>query len=230
MCGPSAAQQGLQTSQLNFMTQLMSENSTVFGQSQGILGQLNGMFSGILAKGPNQQGMSATEKQVLETQANEGTATNYQQAKQALQETEAARGGGNSYAPGGESNELQAELASAGANSRSQQQQQIEQADYSLGRQNFYNAAGVLGSTAAQLNPTGFANSATGAGSAAGTTANQITQAQMSPWNTAISALGGIASSAVKMSMGPAGMLLPSGGSGIVTTPSSVGMGPYQPQ
>lgn len=212
MCGPTAAQDGVQTSQINFMNQLMGENSAVFGQSQGILGQLNGMFSGILAKGVNQQGFSATEKQNMETQATEGTATNFQQAKQALQETEAARGGGNSYAPGGESNELQAELASARANSRSQQQQQIEQADYATGRSNFYNAAGVLGSTAAQLNPTSFANSATGAGSAASTTANEITQAQMSPWNTAIAALGGVASSAVKMSMGPAGLAIPSGG------------------
>jgi hypothetical protein len=197
MCGPSAAQTTIQQDQINLLQNISNQNSTVFGESQGILNNLNKTFAPILAAGPNQPGFSQPELTSMNTQATEGTAGNYATAQKNLQENQDAEGGGNNFLPSGVNQTQRANLASAGAAEQSQQQQQIVQANYATGRQNFNNAAGVLGQTASTLNPTGTANAAVGAGSAAASTADTIQQQSTSAWTSVLGALGGVASAAV---------------------------------
>ncbi|MCU1305167.1 MAG: hypothetical protein JWQ87_5451 [Candidatus Sulfotelmatobacter sp.] len=193
MCGASSAQVGLQNSQIAFYNQLTSQYSTIFGQSQGILSALTKAFEPILAKGPNQEGFSAAEKTALESQATTGVGENYSKAQAALATQQGAEGGGNSFIPAGAQEQQKAQLAQSAAQLQSSEDLGITQANYAQGRQNYQFAAGELGGVAAQLNPTGFANSATGAGGAASTTANEVSQANNSWMQLVSGAIGSAA-------------------------------------
>jgi hypothetical protein len=195
MCGATGAQTAIQSSQMQFMNQMMSEYGTVFGESQSILNSLSKTFEPILAAGPNQQGFSPAELASLETTATEGVGQNYANAAKALGEKQAAEGGGDAFIPSGAKSQLQEETATSAAQALSAEQEQITQANYATGRQNFYNAAGILGGTASELNPATFANATTNAGSAAGTTANQIAQENNSWMGMVGGVLGGISGS-----------------------------------
>lgn len=205
MCGASDQQTEIQNAQIDFMQTLQSEYSTVFGENQGILKSLTASFEPILAAGPNQQGFSVPELKSLESTAKEGVGQNYAQAAKALGDQQAAAGGGDAFIPSGAKSQLQEEVATGAAGTLSQEQQQITQANYSQGRQNYFNAAGILGQTASTLNPEGMAGQTTGAGSAAGNTANQIAQEN----NSWMGLVGGVLGGAASMFTVPVG-----GGSG----------------
>jgi len=196
MCGPTAAQTNLQSEQADFYQEMTQEYSTVFGEDQGVLSELTKTFEPILAAGPSQEGFSAAEKNNLDSEAIQGTATNYAAAEKALREDQAAEGGGNTFSVAGQDTEQRGELASQAANQESSEEEQITQADYAQGQQNFDTAASALTGVASELNPAGFAGATTGAGSAAGTTADQIAQEQDSEWTPVLSALGGVAGAA----------------------------------
>jgi hypothetical protein len=197
MCGPSAAQNTVQADQINLTNQIMSENSTVFGESQGILQTLNSTYAPILAQGPNQTGFSNAEDTSLNTEATDQTAENFSQAQRTLQENQDAQGGGNNFEPGGEEASEDESLAATAESSQSAEQSQILQANYTQGRQNFNTAAGVLGGVATTLNPVGTASTAVSSGAAAATTANTIAAQSNSIWTSVLGALGGVAGEAV---------------------------------
>jgi hypothetical protein len=184
----------VQADQLALTNQVMAQNSSVFGESQGILNSLNAAYQPILDQGPNQKGFSDAENTSLNTEATEGTAQNYANAQKALNDDTAAEGGGNTFEPSGAAAVNRQALAATAAGSESSEQQQILQANYAQGRANFSNAAGVLGQTASTLNPVGTAGTAVNAGTAA---ANTIASQSNSVWTSVLGALGGIAGSAV---------------------------------
>lgn len=193
MCGATQQQTDISNEQQAFYQQLAQEYSTVFGQTQGITSALTSAFQPILAAGPSQTGFSAGEEQALRTQASEGIATDYAQAQKATAQQLAARGGGDTLLPSSVTANILAQGTNQAAAQRAQAQNQITLQNYQQGYQNWNTAANVLGSTAGLLNPTGYAGQATGAGSAAGTTANQIAQANYAPWGGALGALGSVA-------------------------------------
>jgi hypothetical protein len=197
MCGPSAAQNEVQADQLNLTNQVMSENSTVFGESQGLLQSLNSAFTPILQAGPNQAGFSQAEDTSLNTEATDQTAENFSQAQRTLQENNAAAGGGNTFEPNGVQSSENESLAATAETAQSSEQSQILQADYAQGQANFNTAAGELQQEASTLNPVGTANAATSASSAASNTANTIQSQSNSIWSGVMGALGGVASAAV---------------------------------
>ena len=180
MCGASQQQKDIEASQAAFYDTLTSEYKTLFGQSQGILGELTKSFEPILKAGINQQGFSAGELNNLNSQAVSGTGANYAKAADALSKQQAASGGGNTYIPTGAKIQQQQQLAESAAENESRIESGIQAENYATGRANYLTAAQGLGGVASELNPTGAANAATGAGSAAATTANEITQANNS--------------------------------------------------
>jgi hypothetical protein len=192
MCGSNNQQQQITDQQQQFYQQLTQQYATVFGQNQAITGALTSAFQPILAAGPSQTGFSPSEETALETQNTENTATNYAQAQKATAQILAARGGGNTLLPSSVSSNILAQNTNAAAQQRAQGQNTITQANYAQGYQNWQTAAGVLGSTAGLLNPTSYSGQATGAGSAASTSAYQMAEAANSPWNAAFGALGSI--------------------------------------
>jgi hypothetical protein len=197
MCGANQQQQQISDAQQQMYQTLNSSYQTAFGQSQAITNALTAQFQPILAAGPGQQGFSAGENQSLNTSAAENIAQNYAAAQKATAQVLAARGGGNTLLPDSTSANLIAQNANLAAQQRSQAQNTITQANYAQGYQNWGQAANVLTSTAGLLNPNAYAGSATGAGTAAANTANQIAQANNSVWNAAIGALGSVGGAAL---------------------------------
>lgn len=196
MCA-SDAQNQLQDQQVAFYQQLQTQDATTFGEFQSILPQITAAYQPILAAGPNQQGFNTDELNNLNTQATEGVSTNYKNARQALNETEAARGGGDTYLPSGVNTEENETLLSDAAQQQSTEQQQIKQASYAQGNQNFNNATQALTNEQSILNPQGAASVATSGGSAASTTAAQISSENNSWEAPLIGAVGAVGSAAL---------------------------------
>jgi len=192
MCGATQQQKDITDEQQQFYKQLTDEYGTIFGQNQAITGALTSAFTPILQAGPGQAGMPAAEEQALRTQNTESVATDYAQAQRATAQILAARGGGNTFLPSSVNANILAQNANAAAAQRAAGENQITLQNYQQGYQNWNTAANVLGSTVGLLNPTGYAGVATGAGTAASTSANQVAQSAFAPWGSVIGAAGSI--------------------------------------
>jgi hypothetical protein len=202
MCGATGAQYQLQQEQIDAYQEAQNLMQEQYANQQAIWSQMSPMFEKIFALGPSQEGFSAAETNTLNAQAVEGTAENYEQAAKATNEQEAAVGGGNAYMPSGGAAQLKEEVATSAAQSESQQETQIKEADYQQGYQEWLNAGEGLQAIAAGENPLGYEQGATSAGGAASETANQIASEQNSWINAALGAAGGVASSVISENPG----------------------------
>ena len=189
MSGPTATQLQLQGAQTDFYKEGAAQSQTVFNEDQSLVALMNAVYEPIFAKGPNQEGFSPAEKSNLDSQAIEGTATNYTHAASAVGEQIAAQGGGDNPL----ATTVVPQIAEAAAGEESREESQIVAADYEQGHRNFEEAGQGLAETSSQLNPTSYETAATGAGSAAETTAKDIVSEQnswMAPVFGAIGAVG----------------------------------------
>jgi hypothetical protein len=192
MSGPTAAQTNLSNEQAAFYQQATVQSQQTYAEDQALQQQFASIYSPILAKGPNQQGYSTEELEDLNAQAVEGTAENYEGAAKGVGEKLAAEGGGANPLPSGAQAELQEEVANSAAGTESEEENQINQGNYAQGAANFAQATGALESEEGNLDPEGYENAATGAGSAASTTASEIAQENDSWENAALGAVGSI--------------------------------------
>jgi len=198
-CGATSQQKGLLTSQTNFYNTLQQQMSTVFGNSSSVFQDLMNTYAPVVAGGPSQHGFSPSELASLNSQAITQTGQAYQHAKEAVGEQTAAFGGGNNYLPSGYQGNLQTQLANSAASQTSNELNQINQADWQTGRQNWMFAAQGLAGAPSVFNPaTGFAGAANQAGEAASNTANQIAQENNSWVNALVGAGAGIAGGALQ--------------------------------
>jgi hypothetical protein len=199
MCGgATATQDKLQSEEADFYAKQIESYDTSYANFSALSDTLKKQFEPILAKGPNQRGFDDTERNTLNTQATEGTAQGYAKARAALQEGQAARGGGTSninITSGGDEQE-QEQLAATAAATTSSEKLGITTADYAKGSADYQNAIAGEESLAAGWNPNSFASSANSAGKTASDQANTIAQQQNSVWTSVIGALGGVAGQA----------------------------------
>jgi len=194
MSGPSSTQIQLQGEEAQFYQEGMQESQTAFAEDQGLLKQMEAVYSPILAKGPNTNAFAGEEQTALDAQAIEGTARSYTQASRAVGEQEAAEGGGDNPLPGGAGEQAKEQVANTAAGVESAEEEQVLAAGYSAGEHEFEEAGSALSTASGQLSPTSYESAATGAGSAAETTANQINQEENSwvaPVLGAVGAVGG---------------------------------------
>lgn len=193
-CGASGEQKRVFGQQENAFKTLMNQAQTIFGSSSKIFSDLTSSFEPILAAGPGQEGFTAPQMANLKSQAITETGQAYRHAAQAAGERGAAAGGGTALLPSGTTEATRAAIARAGAGQTAQQLANIRTTSAELGRQNWLQAANVLGGAPGVFNPaTSAAGITTGAGEAAANTANQIAQANQS-WMGAVSGvLGGVA-------------------------------------
>jgi hypothetical protein len=192
MCGSNQNQQDITDEQQAFYKTLTDQYNTVFGQNQAITSALTSQFTPILQAGPSQQGFSAQQDQAMRTQNTETVATDYAQAQRATAQILAAKGGGNTFLPSSTTANILAGNANAAAATRAAGENQITQANYAQGYQNWQTAANVLGSTAGLLNPTGYAGAANTGGSAASKSATALAASSFAPWGAAFGALGSV--------------------------------------
>jgi hypothetical protein len=195
--GPSATQIQLQQEQAQFYQEGMQESQTAFAEDQGLLKQVEAVYSPILAKGPNTNAFAGEEQTALDAQAIQGTATSYTQASRAVGEHEAAEGGGDNPLPSGAGEQAKEQVANTAAGVESAEEEQVLAAGYSAGEHEFEEAGSALSTASGQLSPTSYENAATGAGSAAETTANQINQEENSWMAPVLGAVGAVAGATI---------------------------------
>lgn len=207
MCfgGASKTQKLLSQSESNFSQGLMANYQKQFKGQTAILGQLQSAFAPIVSQGIHQYGFAPAEDSALRTQATEGTAKQYQNAKQATGEALAAAGGGSMILPSGTAAALQANNAIAAAGQESSQQLGITEKGYDQGRQDFLNAASGLSGVASQMNPLGYAGQATTSNENAFGEATKINEEEQAAKSQMWSTIGGLAGGAFA---GPAGFKL----------------------
>lgn len=199
MCfgGASGTEKLLSQSESNFSQGLMANYQKQFSGQQAILGQLKSAFAPIVAQGINQYGFAPAEDSALRTQATEGTAKQYQNAKQATGEALAAAGGGNTVLPSGTAAGLQANNAIAAAGQESSQQLGITEKGYDQGREDFLQAASGLSGVSAQLNPLGYAGAATTANKTGFDEAQTVNEEEQAAKSQMWSTIGGLAGGAL---------------------------------
>ena len=154
---------------------MQSSYGTNFGAQQGILSNLTDVLNPIAEAGPNQEGFSGAEKSALNASAINQNAANYRNASTVVAGGQAGAGG-NTYAPTGGQQQVAATIASNAAQNLSGTENQINQADYAQGRQNFGNAVSGLEGVAGQYNPNATGGLALNANENAFGQANAINQ------------------------------------------------------
>lgn len=230
MCGPTDAEAELQQNQIDFYHRLAAQDTAVFGQDQSILNQLQSVYAPILAAGPSQYGYTPDQENVLKTQAATGTAQAYQQASRALTEKQAALGGGDTYLPSGVNMQQQAQLASAAAAQRANQNLAIKTQGYEQGNKNFMAATNALLNTSGQLNPTGYAGVSNTGGSDAASTAETLAAQQTSWMAPVLGAVGSVAGAGLGGYLkGLGGSAAPAAATAALTTPPIPGIAPGTP-
>jgi hypothetical protein len=193
MSGPTQQQTDLGDAQLAAYKQAADLTAKQYADQQAIFAPLVSQFQSIYAKGPNQTGFSTPELNTLNSQAVEGTAENYQAAAKGVNESIAAEGGGDNPLPSGGQIQLKQQVANSAAQEESSQENQINEADYTQGYNEWENAGQGLQTIAAGENPLGYESNETSSGSAAGTTASEIASEDDSWLNATIGAVGSAA-------------------------------------
>lgn len=174
MCGPSSAENTLSGESTALSQQLSGYLTANYGQQQDILNELNNIYSPIAAAGPNQTGFSAGELNALNTGAVDTAAGNYSAAERQVASNLA--GSGTNAGPSGVQQQIEASVGSAAAGQASQAENQIQQENYTVGRQNWQQAMAGLSGVANAENPEAFAGLATQANQNAFGEASQIQQ------------------------------------------------------
>jgi len=193
-CGASSQQESLEASQAAYYQTLQQNAQQEFGQASSVFNDIYQAMSPIVAAGPNQLGYSAGELATLDNAALTGTSQAYTGAAQSVRQQEAAAGGSN-FVPSGATLQINSQLAGQAAAQEGSELNQIQQADYQQGSQNYWQASGDLASATGAYNPaTSAAGEANTGGADAANTANQIAQENNS-WMQAVSgAIGGAGS------------------------------------
>jgi len=178
--------------QEQFYSTLTSNYNSMFSNYTSSLDFMQGQLKPIIQAGPGQFGFSGGETAALRSGATQTTAAEYGQAAKAVGEKMATAGGGNTYVPSGAATQVQASLASAGAGQEAGAQNQITEAGYQQGQQNYWSALG--GYAGVMPNPNSFGSTAVGGGQAASSAIQTEIQADQGWMGALGGALGGAGS------------------------------------
>jgi hypothetical protein len=195
LSGPSGQMTGEAAQAQNFSTLLQGYAQQNFAGLEGALSNLSNINNPILEAGPGQQGFTPTELAARNSAAINANSANYRNAAVVAGENAAAHGGAT-FAPTGGQQQVQGEIAAAGAQQLSGMENQIQEENYATGRENFLNAEKTGLEIASEYNPNATAGAATGEGAQAyseANTNNQASQAWEGQLGGLIGGLGGAA-------------------------------------
>jgi hypothetical protein len=201
MCGPSTQEKNLAGQSASLSSQLAAEASQNFASQSGILASLNKSLSPIVAAGPNQQGFSAPELASLNTSAINNAGAASRNATQAAQGALAGRGGDSGLQSGVDA-QILGTIKSNSANQLAGAQDQIQQANYATGRQNFFNGVSGQQGLAGLYNPNAYAETATGANASAFKQADTISNEQNAEAATIAGGIAGVAGAGLGIANG----------------------------
>ncbi|MBS1816212.1 MAG: hypothetical protein JSS87_15180 [Acidobacteria bacterium] len=195
--GASPVQEELAERQKEFGQTLQNDYGSTFANQQNVLGSLNKTLQPIVEAGVGQYGFTNAEDAAMRTQASSGTAQQYQNARRAIGQAQAAQGGGNEFLPTGSNAQVNATLARGAAQQESGQQLGITSKGYKQGRQNFMNAVNAEQGVANTYNPQSFISGAQNGISSAYDMESKNKQLNdaANPWTSVGGLLGGVAGS-----------------------------------
>jgi hypothetical protein len=217
--GPSQATQEQQQedlsatqSQINFDNTLQTLFTQQYQNQTNVLNYLQNTLKPIIANSEAGNGMSQEAENAMRTSATDQLSSQYQSAQQALNATEAGQMGGNNVLPSGTEGQLDESLLNSEAQNKAATQNQITEYNQSLATSNLWNAINGLNGVSAQINPLGYASSATGGTSAVASASgaqaslqNSITNANNSGFmGSLMNGLGGNLAGAFTGSVGTA--------------------------
>lgn len=194
-CGAAQGQKDIANQQTSAYKTMLNQAQQEFGGASGVFSDLMKTFEPVVAAGPDQEGFSQAEKSALQSSAITNAGNAYRNAKQAVGDTMAAQGGGNvGDVTGGYKTGINLSVAESAAKQTADSLNEIDQADYATGRQNYKEAVAGMESAPGVFGTANSAeNVATGGGEAAANTENQIAQ-QDNSWVGAVTgALGNVA-------------------------------------
>jgi hypothetical protein len=178
-CDASKQQTGAAATQQSLMNQMTGQMTQVFGNDNQVFNNLMASVQQTVAAGPGQQGFSQAELNAMNSQAITNNANQYKNVSGAVKSGEAAQGGGNSVSNAGATIGLNTGIAEQAAANTANSLNQITQANYATGRQNYQNAVATeQGLTNSFNNLSSLENSAQ-----AGTEANYKNQAAIGSQN-----------------------------------------------
>jgi hypothetical protein len=222
-CGATGTQEEQLATAQNLSSEMNVDFGTIFGQNQAILSNITSALEPVVAAGPGQYGYSAAEDAAMRSQATENIAQAGRAATDTTRSAMAAEGGGNIYLPSGSQEAVEAGLAAQTAEKQAEAQSAITQAGYQTGRQNFFQAEGMLAGAPAGLEEpaTGYAKTALSALSGAEAQEDKVAAANAAPGQM----IGGLLGSVAGAFLGPVGAALGSKVGGLIGGSASGGGG-----
>jgi hypothetical protein len=181
---------------------ILQNLTSSFQPLMDISSRIANTFEPILAAGPGQKGYTPEQEAAIRTSASDANAQSFQNAKIAVQNEN--QSGGSELLPSGAQAQLESNVNTTAAAAEATAQNQITQQNYEIGRQNFMNAAQILGGVSSQatntllgasgqINPLGYAGATDTSGTDAFGSANAINQ-ENNAWKGVV---GGILGGAV---------------------------------
>lgn len=199
MCHASSQEKNAYQNQVSTTAALNSHLDTIFKDNSNILGNLKTGLQPIIDAGESQFGFAKPEEAALRTNAADNIEQGNRATSDKVRSIMAAQGGGTSFLPNGGQAAVDQSLALNEAGAQADAQNQVTQAGFEKGRENFFNASAMLPSATASLEAP-ITNAGENAQSGAGAqsrAANSITQAN-NAWIAPVGGiLGGVASKAV---------------------------------
>lgn len=212
LCKGDQTVSAAETAQANFTNTLQQIFSTQYATQQAQLQFLQNTLQPQIA---NPQGYTPAQLTAMRTGATDTIAQQTANAQQAVQATEAARGGNG--LPSGVSAQIDAQLKEGQAQQTSAAQNTITTQNAQLQQQNYWNAISALSGTAAQENPLGYSGAATSGANSVGNLGQVEYNTQQSGVLGALTGLAGSVAGAAGRAGGFGALF--GGGSGPAPTP-----------
>jgi len=172
---------------MQFDQQLMQIFQQQYSNQTSVLNFLKGQLQPQIT---NPTGYDTATLNAMRTSATDADSEAFQNAQQTLNAKDAEQLGGSDVLPSGVSSQLQAALLNQEAQTKAADQNQITVNNANLAEQNKWAAVNALNGVAAQVNPLGYANSATEGSNAVSNLSQAVTASNQSQL---LGALGGIA-------------------------------------
>lgn len=188
MCGPSQNQKDIAASNAAFSRTLQKNFEARFAGQSEILEKLNNSLTSSIAGGPGQRGFNQTERQLALARGLDRTTANYENAARAVSGNLAGRGGDSGLMSGVDA-QIKAALAGDAAKTLSENQTNLELADFAQGHDQYNRSLAGMNTLAGNYNPEQFGQLAGQAGGQAFDQAKSIDAQKGGFWKT----LGGIA-------------------------------------
>lgn len=187
------------SSAASFAGIMRQQAGAVFGYSSRVFNDLISSLSPISVAGPGQEGLTPAQLAQAKSTAITENAQISRAEGTGVRERLAAEGGGNLVLPSGAAVGTELALGEQAAGRQAKALSDIEEKSRELGYQKWTFAEQGLAKAPDVFTPSTQAGSlAVGAGTSAATSASEVAQADMSPWNAAVGALGGVAGKAAE--------------------------------